>query len=156
MKPPQVTLYTRENCPLCEKAKAAMDDAGVAFELTEVDVDTDPALRERYTHDVPVIHVSGSEVFRHRVDPELFAKYIRNGLAGWRIVDGQRLEKEYRFPDFAQALAFTNRIGALAEEQNHHPDIYLAWGKVRVTLWSHDVNALTDRDFRLAARMDEA
>lgn len=132
-----------------------MRASGAAFELTECNIDADPELRERYTNDVPVIHIDGTEAFRHRVDPELFAKYLQAGLKGWRIVDGKHLEKEYRFPDFAAGLAFTNRIGALAEEQNHHPDIYLAWGKVRVTLWSHDVGAITGRDFRLAARMDQ-
>ena len=150
----QVTLYTRANCPLCEKAKEAMRASGAAFDIAEVDIDRDPALHERYTHDVPVIHIGGSEVFRHRVDPQLFARYLRTGLSGWRIVDGHHLEKEYRFPDFAKALELTNRIGALAEAQNHHPDIHLAWGLVRVTLWSHDVNAITERDFRLAARID--
>jgi pterin-4a-carbinolamine dehydratase/glutaredoxin len=151
----EVTLYTRRNCPLCDKAKDAMRASGAAIDLTEVDIDRDPALRERYTDDAPVIHIGGSEVFRHRVDPQLFAQYVRAGLSGWRVVEGHHLDKEYLFPDFAKALELTNRIGALAEAQNHHPDIYLAWGKVRVTLWSHDVNAITARDFRLAASIDE-
>jgi pterin-4a-carbinolamine dehydratase len=151
-----VTLYTRENCPLCEKAKAAMKDSGATFDLTEIDIDGDPELHARYTNDIPVIHIDASEAFRHRVDPQLFAKYLDAGLTGWRVVEGHHLEKEYRFPDFAQALAFVNRIGAIAEELDHHPDVYLAWGKVRVTTWSHDVNAITGRDFRLAARMDAA
>jgi 4a-hydroxytetrahydrobiopterin dehydratase len=150
----QVTLYTRTNCPLCDKAREAIRTSGAAIELTEVDIDRDGELHDRYTNDVPVIHIGGSEAFRHRVDPRLFAQYIRAGLSGWRVVDGHQLEKEYRFPDFAQALAFTNRIGALAEAQNHHPDIFLAWGKVRVTLWSHDLDAITERDFRLAGRID--
>ena len=151
----EVTLYTRGNCSLCEKAKEAIRAAGVAIELREVDVDGDPERRARYTNDVPVIHVNGSEAFRHRVDPKLFAEYVNSRLQGWRVVEGHHLEKEWTFPDFAAALAFTNRIGAIAEELNHHPDVYLAWGKVRVTLRSHDVNRLTGRDFQLAARMDE-
>ena len=69
---------------------------------------------------------------------------------GWRIVDGHHLEKEFRFPDFAQALAFTNKIGAVAEELNHHPDILLGWGKVRVMTWSHDAAGITGRDYKLA------
>jgi 4a-hydroxytetrahydrobiopterin dehydratase len=73
----------------------------------------------------------------------------------WRIVDEHRLEKEFTFPDFAQALAFTNRIGAIAEEQGHHPDIYLAWGNVRVTIWTHKAGGLTRADFVLAAKMDQ-
>lgn len=74
---------------------------------------------------------------------------------GWRVVDGHHIEKEFRFDDFAQALAFTNKVGAIAEELNHHPDILLGWGKVRVTTWSHDVNAITNRDYALAARIDK-
>jgi 4a-hydroxytetrahydrobiopterin dehydratase len=72
----------------------------------------------------------------------------------WRVVDGHHLEREYTFPDFASALAFTNRVGALAEEANHHPDIYLAWGKVRLTLWTHTANGLTEKDFALAGKIE--
>lgn len=74
--------------------------------------------------------------------------------SGWKVVDGHHLEKEFRFPDFAQALAFTNRVGAIAEKEGHHPDIYLAWGKVRVTLWTHKIDGLTRSDFILAARIE--
>jgi 4a-hydroxytetrahydrobiopterin dehydratase len=73
---------------------------------------------------------------------------------GWKVVDGHHLEKEFSFPDFAQALAFTNTIGAIAEEQGHHPDIYLAWGKVRVTIWTHKIDGLTRSDFVLAAKIE--
>ncbi|HEY0159951.1 MAG TPA: 4a-hydroxytetrahydrobiopterin dehydratase [Thermoanaerobaculia bacterium] len=150
----EVTLYTRTNCPLCDKAKEAIRASGAEVRIREVDIDADPELRERYTNDVPVIHVDGSEAFRHRVDPKLFASYVKAGLQGWRVVEGHHLEKEYEFPDFAAGLAFTNRVGALAEEQNHHPDVLLRWGKVRLTLWSHDADAITGRDFRLAAAVD--
>lgn len=75
--------------------------------------------------------------------------------AGWRIVDDHHLEKEYAFPDFGQALAFVNRVGALAEEVDHHPDIYLAWGKVRIQLWTHTVNGLTRKDFSLAEKIEQ-
>src|SRR6184192_2976240 len=71
----------------------------------------------------------------------------------WRVVDEHHLEKEFRFPDFAQALAFTNKVGAIAEEEGHHPDIYLAWGKVRITIWTHKVDGLTRSDFVLAAKI---
>lgn len=73
---------------------------------------------------------------------------------GWRVVDGHHLEKEFTFPDFAQALAFTNRVGAIAEEEGHHPDIHLAWGKVRITIWTHKIDGLTRSDFVLAAKID--
>lgn len=73
---------------------------------------------------------------------------------GWTAVDDHHLEKEYRFPDFAEALAFTNRVGAIAEAQGHHPDIYLSWGKVRLEIWTHKIDGLTESDFVLAAKAD--
>ena len=75
---------------------------------------------------------------------------------GWRVVDGHHLEKEYRFKDFRTALAFTNRVGEVAETQGHHPDIQLSWGKVKLTIWTHKINGLTESDFILAARADAA
>lgn len=74
---------------------------------------------------------------------------------GWRVVDGHHLEKEYAFPDFQTALAFTNRVGALAEREGHHPDIHLAWGKVRLTVWTHKIDGLTESDFVLAAKAEQ-
>jgi len=73
---------------------------------------------------------------------------------GWRVVDGHHLEKEYRFPDFISALAFVNRVGELAERQGHHPDVYLAWGKVRLTVWTHSIDGLAESDFVFAAKAD--
>lgn len=73
---------------------------------------------------------------------------------GWRVVDGHHLEKEYRFADFREALAFTNRVGELAEAQRHHPDIRLSWGRVVLTIWTHKINGLTESDFVLAAKAD--
>jgi 4a-hydroxytetrahydrobiopterin dehydratase len=64
------------------------------------------------------------------------------------------LEKEYKFKNFREALDFTNRVGELAEEQGHHPDIYLAWGKVRLTVWTHKIDGLSESDFVLAAKAD--
>ena len=74
---------------------------------------------------------------------------------GWRVVEEHHLEKEYAFRDFAEALAFTNRVGALAEEQGHHPDIHLAWGKVRITIGTHKIDGLSRSDFVLAAKIDQ-
>jgi 4a-hydroxytetrahydrobiopterin dehydratase len=73
---------------------------------------------------------------------------------GWQVVNEHHLEKEYKFPNFRDALAFTNRVGELAEQQKHHPDIYLAWGKVRLTIWTHKIDGLTESDFILAAKVD--
>lgn len=73
---------------------------------------------------------------------------------GWRVVDEHRLEKEYSFPDFREALAFVDRLGEVAEEQGHHPDVYLAWGRVVVTLSTHSIGGLSENDFILAAKAD--
>jgi 4a-hydroxytetrahydrobiopterin dehydratase len=74
----------------------------------------------------------------------------------WTVVNNHHLEREYTFPDFKTALAFTNKVGAIAEEQGHHPDIFVAWGKVRVTIWTHKIDGLTESDFILAAKIDKA
>lgn len=73
---------------------------------------------------------------------------------GWQLVESRRLEKEFPFRNFREALAFTNRVGDLAEQQGHHPDIHLAWGKVRLVIWTHKINGLTESDFIFAAKSD--
>jgi len=75
---------------------------------------------------------------------------------GWTVVNGHHLEKEFQFRNFRDALAFVNRVGAVAEEQNHHPDLHLAWGLVRVTVWTHKIDGLTESDFVFAAKTDRA
>jgi 4a-hydroxytetrahydrobiopterin dehydratase len=72
----------------------------------------------------------------------------------WMIVDEHHLEKEYIFSNFRQALAFTNQIGELAEAEGHHPDIYLTWGKVKLMVWTHKIDGLTESDFIFAAKVD--
>ena len=80
---------------------------------------------------------------------------LHKGLRdGWSIVDEHHLERAYRFRDFKTALDFTNRVGAVAEEYGHHPDIELSWGRVRLTLWTHKSGGLTESDFALAAQID--
>ncbi|MGH9561792.1 MAG: 4a-hydroxytetrahydrobiopterin dehydratase [Terracidiphilus sp.] len=75
-------------------------------------------------------------------------------LPDWRVVDGHHITKLFKFPDFRQALAFVNKVGNVAEEQGHHPDILLSWGKAEVTTWTHAINGLTESDFILAAKID--
>ncbi len=72
----------------------------------------------------------------------------------WSVIDEHHLTKEYSFKNFREALDFTNRVGELAEEQSHHPDILLAWGKVRITIWTHKIDGLTESDFIFAAKAD--
>jgi 4a-hydroxytetrahydrobiopterin dehydratase len=74
---------------------------------------------------------------------------------GWQIINEHHLEKEYIFADFRQALNFTVKVGEVAENQGHHPDIYLAWGKVKLTIWTHKIDGLTESDFILGAKVDQ-
>lgn len=75
-------------------------------------------------------------------------------VAGWQAPRDRRLTKTFGFPDFKTALAFVDRVGAMAEAQNHHPDLHLAWGKVVVEIWTHKIDGLTESDFVFAARCD--
>lgn len=90
---------------------------------------------------VPPLHGSELEAFERQVP-------------GWKVMDEHYLQKSYTFPDFARALAFVNRVGELAEQQGHHPDIYLTWGKVEIRTWTHKINGLTESDFILASKID--
>jgi 4a-hydroxytetrahydrobiopterin dehydratase len=85
--------------------------------------------------------------------PDRVAELLRQ-LDGWQVKDNHHITRSYEFADFVQALAFVNRIGAVAEAQGHHPDIYLTWGKVRVDIWTHKIDGLTESDFILAAKID--
>jgi 4a-hydroxytetrahydrobiopterin dehydratase len=73
---------------------------------------------------------------------------------GWAEVEGA-LERDFRFADFAEALAFVNRVGELAEDANHHPDIEIHWNRVRLRWWTHVTRSITDRDRELAERVNE-
>jgi 4a-hydroxytetrahydrobiopterin dehydratase len=72
----------------------------------------------------------------------------------WEVVKDHHLKKEFSFPDFRQALTFTNQVGELAEREGHHPDIHLSWGKVGIEIWTHKIDGLTESDFILAAKID--
>jgi 4a-hydroxytetrahydrobiopterin dehydratase len=88
------------------------------------------------------------------LSPDEIAKLLPR-LPGWTVVSDHHLMREFAFPDFAKALAATNRIGALAEEQGHHPDLHLSWGRLAVEIWTHKIDGLTESDFILAAKIDE-
>lgn len=75
---------------------------------------------------------------------------------GWGLNPDGHLERTYTFSNFVDAMAFANRVGDIAEEQNHHPDLYVAWGKCTVEIWTHKVQGLTESDFYLAAKADRA
>lgn len=83
---------------------------------------------------------------------------LRPQVPRWTVLERggiMRLERAFEFPDFARALAFTNRVGAIAEEQGHHPAILTEWGRVTVTWWTHKIRGLHRNDFVMAARTDE-
>jgi len=85
------------------------------------------------------------------------AEYM-SPLAGWQILDVagvNHLQKVYSFKNFVQALKFTNQVGAIAEEENHHPAIVTEWGKVTVTWWTHKISGLHANDFIMAAKTDD-
>ncbi len=73
----------------------------------------------------------------------------------WKVIDNHHLEKDYTFKNFKQALDFVNKVGDLAESQGHHPDIFLSWGKVKLTIWTHKIKGLHRNDFILAAKADQ-
>ena len=73
---------------------------------------------------------------------------------GWALNADGHIERLYEFKDFAEALAFVNAVGAIAEKEGHHPDLYLAWGRCKVEIWTHKIHGLTESDFYLAAKAD--
>jgi 4a-hydroxytetrahydrobiopterin dehydratase len=89
------------------------------------------------------------------LDPAACAALLERLGGGWELTEGaRRLVKTYTFRNFAEGLEFVNRVGAVAESQKHHPDIYLAWGRVRVGIWTHKIDGLTESDFIFAAKCD--
>lgn len=90
------------------------------------------------------------------MERDLAEQRLRELGDDWTLLGEERLylEKTYRFADFAQALAFVNRVGAIAEQQDHHPDVQLSWGRVTLQIWTHRVKGLTENDFILAATCD--
>jgi 4a-hydroxytetrahydrobiopterin dehydratase len=75
---------------------------------------------------------------------------------GWRLNDQGHLERSFAFKNFLEAMAFANKVGDIAEEEGHHPDLYVAWGKVGIEIWTHKISGLTESDFYLAAKADRA
>jgi len=85
---------------------------------------------------------------------EQIAELLTQLGSDWRVIDGHHLEKGYRFKNFREALAFTNRVGEVSERESHHPEIRLSWGSVTLLIWTHKVDGLTESDFVLAAKAD--
>jgi 4a-hydroxytetrahydrobiopterin dehydratase len=85
----------------------------------------------------------------------LLEEYSHDLGGSWSIINEHHLEKLFTFKNFAEALNFTNKVGQLAEAEKHHPDIHLSWGKVRVIIWTHSINGLSENDFILASKIDQ-
>ena len=75
-------------------------------------------------------------------------------VQGWTVEGNKKLEKSYRFKNFVQAVEFVNAVTQVAEQEGHHPDLYVRWGEVRVYLWTHKIDGLTESDFVMAAKID--
>lgn len=88
-----------------------------------------------------------------RLTGEEVAPLLRQ-LDGWEVVEGHHLLKGYAFANFAEALEFVNRVGAVAEAEGHHPDITFGWGYARLEIYTHAIGGLSESDFILAARID--
>ncbi|HMF57522.1 MAG TPA: 4a-hydroxytetrahydrobiopterin dehydratase [Pyrinomonadaceae bacterium] len=75
-------------------------------------------------------------------------------LDGWEAIEEHHLKKTYSFKNFREALEFVNRVGQIAEEQGHHPDICFGWGHAEISIYTHKIDGLTESDFILAAKID--
>jgi 4a-hydroxytetrahydrobiopterin dehydratase len=89
------------------------------------------------------------------LEGETLARFQAELGGDWKVVEDQRLEKTYKFKNFKEALAYTVRVGELAESVGHHPGIHLAWGQVKLAIWTHKISGLSEADFVLAAKADE-
>lgn len=90
------------------------------------------------------------------VPPEKALLLLKELNRQWRIVDGgKKLERKFKFKNFKEALKFVNEVGRIAEEEQHHPNIYFSWGYATITLWTHAIGGLHDNDFILAAKIDQ-
>lgn len=84
---------------------------------------------------------------------EKLKQQLNEEAVGWEIIDNKKIHQKFSFPDFATALEFVNKIGDIAEHENHHPDIMFSWGYVEVTIWTHKIGGLSEADFVLAAKI---
>jgi 4a-hydroxytetrahydrobiopterin dehydratase len=85
---------------------------------------------------------------------EQWKAQLDNEAPGWDLRDAKHLQKTYKFPDFATALEFANKVGAIAESEGHHPNIEFGWGFAKILLWTHAIDGLSENDFVLAAKID--
>ncbi len=79
--------------------------------------------------------------------------YLGHLQAGWEVLNNEKIRKEFKFRDFKEAMVFVNKIADLAEEEGHHPDIFVSYSKVVIELWTHAIGGLSENDFILAAKI---
>ena len=117
-----------------------------------------------YYHQNPIKESKMTELSKKKCIPcqggippltEIEIKPLSEHVPEWSIVNNHHLEREFLFPNFKEALDFTNKVGQISETENHHPDIYLAWGKVRIQIWTHKIDGLNESDFILASKIDQ-
>jgi 4a-hydroxytetrahydrobiopterin dehydratase len=87
---------------------------------------------------------------------EQAAKLLKELGGGWKIGDTGHLEKTFVFKNFVEAISFANQVGDIAEEQRHHPDLHIGWGRCGVEIWTHTIGGLSESDFYLAAKVNRA
>jgi 4a-hydroxytetrahydrobiopterin dehydratase len=81
--------------------------------------------------------------------------YVKELQPDWAVAEEHHLVRAYKFPNFAAALAFVNRVGAVAESEGHHPDISFGWGYAEIKIYTHAIDGLSESDFILAAKIDQ-
>ena len=90
------------------------------------------------------------------MESERARQMLKELSSGWGVNQAGHLECSYAFKNFALALEFANKLGSIAEAEEHHPDLHIAWGKCKVEVWTHAIHGLTENDFYLAAKADRA
>lgn len=83
------------------------------------------------------------------------AQKLLNETLGWKMIGERKITREFNFEDFKEAMSFVNKVADIAEDEGHHPDIYIFYSLVRLTLWTHAAGGLTENDFILAAKVNE-
>lgn len=94
---------------------------------------------------------AGAEPLKNQAAQDL----VKQLNVDWVVIEDHHIEREFKFNNFKDGLDFVNKVGQLAEEQGHHPEIFLKWGKVTLILWTHKIGGLSENDFILAAKIDE-
>lgn len=92
------------------------------------------------------------------VDPlkgDEIASYLKQVDSNWKVVDEQRIERKFKFNDFKENMVFVNKVAEVAEADEHHPDFYISYAKLTITLFTHNIGGLSENDFIVAAKIDQ-